>query len=153
METLVMDKADQAVGRFQGGFNCAQAVLSAFAPGLGLAEDLAGRLATAFGGGMGCSGNVCGAISGALMVIGLRTGTSRAFDKEGKERAYQAARDFLQQFQARHGSLACRELIGCDIGTPEGVAYAKERDLFTTRCCEFVRTAAEILVGQLSEMD
>lgn len=148
-----MDKAEQAVARFQGGFNCAQAVLSTFAPDLGLAEDLAARVATPFGGGMGCSGNVCGAVSGALMVLGLKTGSPRAYDKEGKERAYQVARDFLQQFQARHGSLACRELIGCDISTPEGVAFAREHDLFKTRCAEFVRTAAGILVSEPSGME
>lgn len=140
-----MNKVQAAVICFEEGFNCSQAVLSAFGPALGLDRDTALKAATAFGGGMAGRGNTCGAVSGALMGIGLRYGATRSDDEEAKERAYSLARKFMHEFASRHGSVFCRDLLGYDISTPEGWESARQQNLRTTRCINFVRGAAEIL--------
>jgi C_GCAxxG_C_C family probable redox protein len=141
-----MSNTDLAVEYFEKGFNCSQSVFSAFAPNLGLDHETALQVAAAFGGGIGRMGETCGAVSGALMVIGLRYGGFDAEDKEAKEKMYEIAREFLNRFAAREdGCLKCKELLGYDISTPEGMHTAREEDLFKTRCPKFVRAAAEIV--------
>ena len=139
-----MTDADRVVSRLSEGFACSQAVLLGFASSFGLDPDVAARVSAAFGGGMGRMGEVCGAVSGALMVIGLASGNVTAQDKESKERAYQLVREFASRFRSRHGSLLCRELLGCDLSQPGALALAHERKLFAARCPTLVRDAAEI---------
>ena len=145
-----MNEVDRAVARFAQGSNCAQAVLWAYAPHFGLAPEVAMRLAAPFGGGMARMGETCGAVTGAFMVIGLQLGNTTAEDQESKERTYQLVREFVRRFAARHGSIKCRELLGCDLSTPEGWQRAREQGLFTTRCREFVRDSAQIVAELLS---
>lgn len=87
----------------------------------------------------------CGAVTGAFMVIGLKYGRTRVKDLRKKDKSYELAREFVSQFKSRHGSIICRELLGLDIGTPEGMRLAKERRLFTETCPNYVRDAAEII--------
>jgi len=103
------------------------------------------KVAGAFGGGMGCMGKTCGAVTGAFMVIGLKHGKTRAEDDQAKEKAYSLVREFADRFQARNGSTVCGQLLDCDISTPEGKRLAEEEKLFTTMCPEFVQDAAEII--------
>ncbi len=141
-----MSNADLAVACFKEGCNCSQAVLSTYAPTLGLDRETALRVAAAFGGGMGRTGETCGAVSGALMVIGLRYGQSTAGDEEAKEKTYNLAGEFLKRFAARNdGCVKCRELLGRDVGSPEDRQAAREQGLFDTLCPKFVRDAAEIV--------
>lgn len=140
-----MNTAECAASYFGEGFNCSQSVLSAYAPQLGLSPETALRIASAFGGGMARMGEVCGAVTGALMVIGLKHGYTKAEDREIKEEAYRLVNEFARLFRERNGSIVCRELIGCDIGTPEGLKYARDNDLFNTHCLKFVRDAVEIV--------
>lgn len=141
-----MSQADLAVTRFKEGFSCSQAVLSAFAPQFGLNQETALKISGAFGGGMGRMGETCGAVTGALMVIGLRFGQTNAEDEDAKEKSYELAREFAHRFRARNNACTkCRELLGCEIGTPEGMQTAKEKELFTMLCPKFVRDAAEIV--------
>jgi C_GCAxxG_C_C family probable redox protein len=145
-----MSKADLASENFKQGFNCSQAVVSAFAPELGLDRETALRVAAAFGGGMGRTGETCGAVSGALMAIGLRYGQPTPEDKQAKEKTYEIAREFLDRFGALHGGcVKCRDLLGHDISTPEGLQTAREKDLFQALCPKFVRDAAEIVEQML----
>lgn len=139
-------KTEQALACFKS-FNCAQAVISTFGPDLGLEREMALRVAGAFGGGMGRMGHVCGAVSGACMVIGLKYAKVHEDDDEAqtKERAYALVREFAARFAARHGAITCNELLGCDISTPEGHRQASENGLFGTRCPQFVQDAVEIL--------
>ncbi len=139
-----MNHVGLAVSRFDQGLNCSQAVLSAYAEDLGLDETTAMKIAAGFGGGMGRMAETCGAVTGALMVLGLKYGGTIP-DRQVKEAVYQRVREFAAQFKARHGALACRDLLGCDIGTAEGREIAKQQGLLTTRCPQFVRGAAEIL--------
>ena len=145
-----MSRADLAVDCFEEGFNCSQAVVSAFAPELGLDRETALRVAAAFGGGIGRSGETCGAVSGALMVVGLSFGQPTSGDEQAKEKTYELAREFLEAFGARHdGCVKCKELLGYDIKTPEGLQMARENDLFKTLCPKFVRDAAETVEQML----
>jgi C_GCAxxG_C_C family probable redox protein len=148
-----MSKTEQAVSCFEAGFNCAQAVLSAYAAEFGLEPTMALKVAGAFGGGMGRLAQTCGAVTGAFMVIGLKYGKVGVDDDEEqtKEKAYGLVQELAARFASRHGSIACKELLGCDIGTPEGRLHAKEAGLSATLCPKFVRDAAEI-VGQLLEL-
>jgi len=140
-----MSNVEIAVASFKAGLSCSQAVLSAFAPGLGLDRPTALRVAAAFGGGMARMGQTCGAVTGALMVIGLKHGHIAAEDKATKEKTYALVRQFVDEFRARNTSLLCRELLGCDIGTPEGMQLFREKGLNTLVCSRLVRDAAEIL--------
>lgn len=140
-----MDYADLAIACHKEGFNCAQSVLAAYADQFGLDREMALKVAGAFGGGMGRMGETCGAVTGALMVIGLRHGQATAEDKQAKETSYAMAREFADRFKDRHGCLDCRDLLGCDIGTPEGMQQAREQQLFATRCSQYIQDAAEIV--------
>jgi C_GCAxxG_C_C family probable redox protein len=137
-------RVDVAVSRFSEGFSCSQSVLAAFAPELGLDANAALRVSAAFGGGMGRTGGICGAVTGALMVLGLRYGPTVA-DKVAKELTYEQAREFIARFEARQGATTCADLLGVNIGTPEGQAAAREANLFRTTCPGLVTSAAAIL--------
>lgn len=132
-----------ALARFGEGYNCSQSTLAAFAEELGLALDVALRLAAPFGGGIGRQGEVCGAASGALMALGLRFGGATV-DRAAKERAYAVAAEFLRRFEERTGGIRCRDLIRADQRTPEGLADARERKVFTALCPAYVAAAAEL---------
>jgi C_GCAxxG_C_C family probable redox protein len=140
-----MDKSiDQASVNFEQGFSCSQSVLCAFAEEFNLDIDTSARIASAFGGGMGRTGRTCGAVSGALMVLGLKYGSASPADKAAKEHIYALTRRFLEEFAARQGSTDCLGLLGCDLASPEGLLQAHEQGLFKTRCPQYVRDAAQI---------
>lgn len=134
-----------AVSIFKEGFNCSQAILSAYAEQLGLDRELSLKISGAFGGGMGRMGEICGAVTGAFMVIGLKYAKTRAEDEEKKEKTYRLVKEFVSRFKNRNGSIVCRELLGFDISTPEGMEQIKERNLFSVLCPKFVQDSAEIL--------
>jgi C_GCAxxG_C_C family probable redox protein len=142
---VAMNRVEQAVSCFKGGFNCSQAILSTFAHSFGLNREVALKLAAGFGGGMGRMAGTCGAVTGAFMVLGLQYGPVEAGDQQARETTYERVREFTRRFEARNGSVICRELIQCDIDTPEGLAAARQNRLFATVCPKFVQDAAEIL--------
>lgn len=140
-----MNKVETALACFSERFACSQAVLSAFAPDFGLDRDTALRIAGGFGGGMGRMGEVCGAVAGAFMVLGLKYGQAKADDIAAKDKSYAMVREFAERFKSRNGAIRCRELLGCDLSTPEGMQYALDHKLFITTCVDAVRSAIEIL--------
>ena len=140
-----MSKADDAVAMFKTGFNCSQSVLAPFGPELGLERELCLRVACAFGGGMGRQGRTCGAVSGALMVIGLKHGQISLDDPEAKLRTYALAKKLMDAFVARNKSPDCRDLLGCDLSTEEGLKKAMAMNFHTEICPKFVKDSAEIL--------
>ena len=142
-----MSLSDTAVSRFGSGFSCAQAVFSTLAERYGLDQELTCRLAAAFGGGMGRMGGTCGAVSGALMALGLEYGGP---DKEAKAKTYEMVREFARRFQAANGSTVCNDLLGCDISTEEGHKYASENRIPEV-CPGVVRSATEIAEQMLAE--
>ncbi len=139
------DPVERAAQLFASGISCAPAVLAAFAPRLGMDEEHAARSASCFGGGMASSGHVCGAVTGAMMALGLGCGPGVRADAAAKKVAYDRARELWRRFTIRHGSIQCREILGVDISTPEGHARASAQGLFRTRCAAAVRDAAEIV--------
>jgi len=133
-----------AVETFRDGINCTQAILSAWGSRHGLDRDTAMKLGGAFGSGMNM-GETCGAVTGALMVIGLRHAKVSKSGFLSRDRTERETLEFVERFKARNGTVSCKELLGCDLGTPEGRAAAKRDRSFKTRCPKFVRDAAEIL--------
>ncbi len=140
-----MTAVERAVSAFEEGFLCSQALLSTYGTRLGLDRELALKVSAAFGGGMCRMAETCGAVTGAFMVIGLRHGHTRAADEEALEKTVRLGRELVAQFESRHGSVLCKDLLGCDISTTEGRAFARDNKLFDTICPELVRGAAEIL--------
>ena len=94
---------------------------------------------------MGRMGETCGAVTGALMVIGLKYGKTKAGDEGARDKTYELVGEFVARFKDHHGSIACRELLGCDLSNPEGLKTAKEKGLFDNLCPQFVQDATEIL--------
>jgi C_GCAxxG_C_C family probable redox protein len=144
---LAMNKSEHAAERFGSGLNCSQAVLGEFAEGfdLDLDLDVALRIACGFGGGMGRMGGTCGAVTGAIMVIGLIACGPDPCDPSSKARVAGLVRSFVEQFEAKHGATLCRDLLGCDISSPEGHAEAESLGLFKARCPQYVKDAVEML--------
>ena len=143
-----MNDIDAAVELFRNGCACSQAILAVYGPRFGLDEDRAVRVAACFAGGMRMA-ETCGAVTGGFMVLGLAGCGDGCRTIEGRRAAYASVQSFAETFKRRHGSLVCRELLGCDISTPEGYKIAVDQGLFRTRCVELVRDAAELLGGML----
>lgn len=145
-----MSKTDKALELFSNNFNCSQSVFAAFAPDFGLDEKLALKLATSFGGGAR-NGEMCGAVSGALMVLGLKYGHFDAADSEQKSRAYAIAVEFTKRFKEANSSIVCRDLLGYDLTKPDEMACIKEKGLFGDVCPKAIKSAVEILEGVLAD--
>lgn len=145
------EKVTGAGKLFQQGFSCSQAVFTPFAVEAGLEEEKALRLSQVLGGGMSHMGLTCGAVTGALLVIGLHFGRSRAEDRATKELTYELAREFSRRFAGKHGSINCTDLIGCSLKTPQGLALASEKNLFQKYCSGYVEDACRLLEEVLRE--
>jgi len=144
------ERKEKALQCFTEDLHCSQSVLAAFADECGITEEQAFRLGSCFGSGMR-RGDVCGACTGALMVLGLIYGETHARDQEGRKRTNELNDLMMDRFSAANGSCLCNDLLGCDIRTPEGVQYARDNHLFTEFCPKMVAGAVEILEGILAE--
>ena len=140
-----MRNTEKAAVYFEKGFNCAQSVFAPYGEECGLDPETALKLAAGFGAGIGSMGETCGAVSGAVMAIGLKYGRSKVGDLAAKERTNELVQEFAKRFKARNGSLVCKELLGLDLGTAEGRKAAKEKNTHDTRCVKLVKDAVEIL--------
>ena len=145
-----MKHAEKAVEYYCNHFNCSQGVFTAFATELGIDEKLALRLGTNFGGGER-KGELCGAVAGALMVLGLRCGHCDSNDLEGKTKAYKISEEFMNRFISKKGSVICRELLGYDLTKAEDMMIIKNENIFKTVCPEVIRCAAVILDEMIDE--
>jgi C_GCAxxG_C_C family probable redox protein len=143
-----IDPSEIADSLFDRNFNCAQSVFAAFSARLGMEESRMLKLASPFGGGISRRGQVCGAVTGGLMVLGLARG---ADDPSGKEAAYLLGQEFLTRFESRHASILCRNLLAVDISSDAGRQTARAKGLFKTLCPHFVADAAEIVRTMLEE--
>ena len=139
-----MTNADRAEAMFLEGYNCAQSVLATCGQDRGLPRETALRVAQALGGGIGWTGNVCGALTGALMAIGLECAAIEASDIPSKAKAHQLAQAVAAEFGRRNGTLLCRELTGCDLRTAEGQQRFKDNDARHKVCAKLVRDGVEI---------
>ena len=142
--------AEIDVEYYSHNFNCSQGVFTAYAIEQGIDEKLALKLATNFGGGAR-KGEMCGAVSGALMVLGLLYGHSESDDLDTKAKAYAMAEEYMNRFIKKNGSVVCRELLGYDLSKPEEKAVILEKNLFHTMCPNLICSAVEILDEFLEE--
>ena len=142
MEKIKVEEAD---GYFKGEFNCCQAIIMTYGPEFGLSKDIGMRMGTGFAGGVARHGEVCGAVTGAIMVLGLKHGMTGESDDKARDDTYELVSEFINKFKIMNGSIRCRDLLNCNLSTLEGRQIAKEKDLFNTLCPRFVTDAAEIL--------
>jgi C_GCAxxG_C_C family probable redox protein len=145
-----MDRVQKAIHLFNSNFNCSQSLLAAFSDASALDESTALKVASGFGGGLGHSGGTCGALTGAVMAMGLHCGTADSTDTTTKQQVYRKVSRLIEEYKLRTGSTICRDLLGFDLSTAEGQHIAKQPGAFD-RCDDFVRIAAEILEEMLSE--
>ncbi len=148
-----MNEVDEAAGRFGEGFSCSQAVLAAYADLGGLDGDRALKLGEGFAAGLCGLGRTCGAVSGAILAIGLVHGRTRPDDAAARDATGLRVRRLAAEFERRHGSLDCPRLLGCDIDTPQKRQAARDSGLFQRVCPPLVRSAAELVERVLAEHD
>ena len=169
-ELLMISKIEIAVEKLFNGFNCAQSIFYSFCDDLNIERELALKLACGFGAGMGLpnvrraadefdirsqvgSGTtvggkeeVCGAVSGGILVISAKYGKTRKDDKSSTETTYGKTRELMDRFAQMNGSYICRDIIdGCDLTTDAGQKFFKENDLLKKKCSVCVKTVVEIL--------
>ena len=140
-----MTKSTHALACFRNGFACSSAVFSSFSEELGLDPETAKKISCGFGAGISKTGNICGAVSGAIMVIGLKYGKTKEGDDAATEKTRALVREFMQEFTERHGSVNCTELLGYNLSNPEEYEKARDNKLFVTKCPELVSDATAIL--------
>lgn len=146
------EKAKKASELFLCGYNCAQAVVGAFASETGVERETLLKLASSFGGGMGCLREVCGAVSGMFIIEGILNGYFEADDYNGKKAHYARIRALSEEFKNRHETIICRELL--DGIKTENTPQLRNEGYYKTRpCVRFVKTAAEILENHLKNSE
>ena len=141
-------KSEEAKRLFRGGANCAQAIMGAYAEECGLEVDQAMRLASSFGGGMGRMREVCGAVSGMLMVIGLKQGYHDLGCKAQKDQHYARVQALAAEFKSKTGSIICRELLGLPKGADAPVSDVRTAEYYRKRPCEALVELAAQIVGE-----
>lgn len=139
-----MNRKEMALQIFGKGFNCCQAVLTAFCEEYSLDKDTALKLAAGFGGGLRRA-EVCGAVSGAVMALGLRYGHCREGDNVTKLNANARTDEFISKFEERNRTIICRKLLGYDISDEQQHKQAAEKGMFSTICPKVIEDAVDIL--------
>ena len=144
-----MDHRELAAELFLSDSNCAQAVLEAFGDVTGLEKSLAAKLASSFGGGMGRMREVCGAVSGMLMVAGLLYGYDDPGENDVNKKAhYRLVQNLAGQFREKIGSIICREILSNPPSDPNPTPRTADK---TRPCAHMVMTAAGILDDYIAE--
>jgi C_GCAxxG_C_C family probable redox protein len=140
-----MTKSEQAIGYFKNSFNCSQSVFTPFGIAHGIPEDHCLKISCAFGAGMGRQQHTCGAVTGALMALGLHFGKGMGDDNSKKAETYEKTVAFCGEFTGRNGTTNCRELLnGLNMNDPDDMKKIEALDLHNTHCAGYVRDAVEI---------
>lgn len=140
----LMDRKNNAVNYFERGYNCSQSVLVVFCEELGISKEVALKIATGFGGGMR-NAEVCGAVTGALMVLSLKYGHFIEGDTVSKEQNYSLTKEFQERFKKLNNTVICREILGYDLSKSDDMVIIKEKELFKTVCPKMIQEAVQIL--------
>jgi len=140
-----MDRVNKAVKLYSEGLSCSQAVLSVFADKFNLDEKTMMKISGGFGGGVGASGLICGALSGAVMVIGLKYGAAAPEDQDAKQKTREEVRGFIKKFNDEFGAIDCRRLIGFDMSKPAEFEYVHNNNITKQICPKFVEFAVREL--------
>jgi C_GCAxxG_C_C family probable redox protein len=140
-----MNRAEIAVNKFKSGYNCAQSVLFSYADRLNIPPDLALKLATGFGGGMGRKQEVCGAVTGGILVLSLLYGRGEKEERAVQDVTYAKVRTLMNDFAEKHQTCICRQLLdGCELLTPAGQERFKSDNLIE-KCCQYINSTVNIL--------
>jgi C_GCAxxG_C_C family probable redox protein len=135
--------AEKAVKLFDSGYNCAESVLLALSEHFNQKTPAIPRIATGFGAGIGRSGQVCGALSGAVMAIGLKMGCDKAEEKEKRNATYESVRQMMKAFKKEFGSTQCKTLTQCNLQTQEGQQKYRTQEHRKKLCPKFVQWCAD----------
>ena len=148
----IMNKGEQAKQLFVDGYNCAQAVLCAFAKDFGLDEQTALMLSSCFGGGLGRQREVCGAVSGMCMALALKYAPKDPTDHAAKAAYYARIQEVCRRFREENGSIICRELLGLPPGPQDPTPAPRTQGYYEKRPCpDKVKSAAAILEQYFQE--
>jgi C_GCAxxG_C_C family probable redox protein len=131
--------------RFTEGYRCSEAILTSYCGKVGLNKNLAMKIGCAFGGGLGSNGDVCGAITGSIIILGLKHGRTNKDDADTRVKTDIQVQTFLKKFRSKHKHTRCNDLIGFDRSTPKGHDIAAAAGVFKKICPKLVKDAAEIL--------
>ena len=145
-----MSKAETAVDLFKSSYNCAQSVLAAYAGNYNMEKETALQVAVGFGAGMGRVQDVCGAVTGAIMVLGLASNFKEGDGRPKINEVYAKVHRFIDEFAKEKGTVKCRELLNCDLNTEEGQKFFREQNL-REDCWAYVRLCCELLDKYLAE--
>ena len=145
-----MNHKEMAVNYFSQKLHCSQAVLAAFAKECGITEEQALRIGSCFGSGMR-KGEVCGAVTGALMVLGFLYGQKCAGDADGRQLSDKVNDLMMDRFKEKCGSYLCNDLLGYDITTKEGHQKCLDNNLFTEFCPKMVAAAVDVVEEIIQE--
>ena len=147
-----MDAREKAVRTAEGyaadGFLCSEAVLLALSESMGVESELIPRIATGFAAGVARTGNVCGALSGAVMGLGLRYGRDAPETEPGR-RPYWYSRRLAEAFEEAYGSVTCPGVLGLDLGDPDDYRRYTEEDMWATTCRDVIKTATGLAYDYL----
>ena len=148
-----MNEVKKARELFLEGFNCSQSVFCAFSDRFGIDESTAKKISAGLGGGVGRQREVCGAVSGAAMVLGSITAATEGDDEKSKGVNYELVRQFSEEFKKLHKTIICRDLLKLAAEKKEpATPDARTEDYYKTRpCLKLVEDAAEILTRMIEE--
>lgn len=148
-----MTKGEKAKELFEQGYNCCQAVFGVFAKDLGIDFDLAVKISSPFGGGMGRMREVCGTVSGMLMVLGIKYGFNDPKNTEKKKKLYKEVQGLAENFKRDNGSIICRELLGLKTkGTDSPVPALRTNEYYKKRpCSHLCQYAADLAEKFINE--
>jgi C_GCAxxG_C_C family probable redox protein len=148
-----MNKIDKASDLYSQGYLCSQSVFAAFCEDYGIDKDAGLKISKFLGWGYLFRGDYCGAISGALMVYGLKYSSGEIYNELSDEIYYKLAKEHLERFKKLNGSCYCRDLLGADVSTCEGIEYIRKNGLFESKCPGFVKDSVLILTQITKEME
>lgn len=138
---ITEERIQKAIELFNNKYNCAQAIFSAFSDVTGVNENISKKIPAGLGAGFGRLQNACGAVTGAILVIGSIYHNDNDITGS-KELVYSKTREFIEKFQNKNNSIICRELLGVDINTTD---QSQRKNLLKTRCENFLKDACSIL--------
>jgi C_GCAxxG_C_C family probable redox protein len=145
--------SQRALELFSQNYNCAQSVYAASAIGTGLSETQRLAQAAPFGGGVARQGEICGALTGALMALGEFHTEALTADRAATQALlYARAQQLIEAFRKAHGAVTCRELTGCSLSTEAGHRAFKETGVREKVCVKLVAFAAEQVTKQMAEI-
>ncbi len=145
------NKIWEAKAIFDEGYNCCQAVFVPFAMEKGIDEQTSFKISSGFAAGLCYRGETCGAVVGAQMALGLNNGYSEPNDEKSREEVRKLIAEYHNRFTAKHGTTFCKELLGADTSTDEGLNYLRESGIFKAKCPGFVADSAEIVQSLLDK--